>query len=92
MRQIKKDLFRRLVGDASYQTLIMANKFGITGTLPSLGMSLLKLGLVAVKNNNPLSVGNCKHPTITDFEITIDGKEFIRELRIETDVPDLPML
>ena len=91
VRQIKKDLFRRLIGDASYQVLIMANKYGITGTLPSLGMSLLHLGLVTIKYSNPLSVGSAKHPTITDFEITPKGREFIERIKIETDLPDLPV-
>ena len=91
VRQIKKDLFRRLVGDGSYQVLIMANKYGITGTLPSLGMSLLQLELVTIKYSNPLSVGSAKHPTITDFEITPKGREFIDQLKIETDLPDLPL-
>ena len=69
----------------------MANKYGITGTLPSLGMSLLQLELVTIKYSNPLSVGSAKHPTITDFEITPKGREFIDQLKIETDLPDLPL-
>ena len=91
VRQIKKDLFRRLVGDASYQVLIMANKYGITGTLPALGISLLRLELVTVKYSNPFSVGSAKHPTITDFEITPKGRAFMEQLKIETDAPDLPL-
>lgn len=89
VRQVKKDLFRSFVGDASYQALIMANAYGTTSTLPSLGMSLLRLELVCVKNRNPLTVGVAPHPTITDFEITDNGRELIKQLNIETDIPKI---
>ena len=87
VRQVKKDLFRHLIGDSSYQVLVMANAYGITSTLPSLGMSLLRLGFVKVKHSNPMTVGTAKHSTIVDLEITDAGREIIRQLNIETDVP-----
>ena len=90
VRQVKKDLFRHLVGDASFQVLIMANGYGVSSTLPSLAMSLLRLDLVRVKHSNPMTVGTAKHSTIVDLEITDAGREIIRQLNIETDVPKLP--
>ena len=90
VRQVKKDLFRHLIGDSSYQVLIMANGYGITSTLPSLAISLLRLEFVKVKNSNPMTVGTAKHSTIVDLEITDAGREIIQQLNIETNVPKLP--
>ena len=89
VRQIKKDLFRRLVGDASYQVLVMANALGTTSTLPALGISLIRLEFVRVKNSNPLTVGTAKHATIVDLEITDAGREIVRQLNIETVIPKM---
>jgi len=89
VRQVKKDLFRHLIGDSSYQVLIMANGYGVTSTLPSLAISLLRLGFVEVKHSNPMTVGTAKHSTIIDLGITDAGREIIRQLNIETDVPKL---
>ena len=89
IKQIKKDLFRRFIGDASYQVLLMANHYGVTSTLPCIAMSLLKLELVRVNFNNPFTAGGAKHPTITDYEITQKGKEFIKQLNINETVPDI---
>lgn len=89
VRQVKKDLFRHLIGDSSYQVLVMANVHGVTSTLPSLAMSLLRLGFVKLKHTNPLTVGTAKHSTIVDVEITVAGREIIKQLNIETDVPKL---
>lgn len=89
VRQVKKDLFRHLVGDASFQVLIMANEYGVTSTLPSLAMSLLRLELVRVKRSNPMTVGVAKHSTIVDVEIVDAGREIIEQLKIETNVPKL---
>lgn len=90
IKQIKKDLFRKLIGDASYQVLLMANYYKETSTLPCLAMSLLKLELVKISSNNPLHVGGASHPTITDFAITPKGKEFIEQLNINETVIDIP--
>jgi hypothetical protein len=87
VRQVKKDLFRRLIGDASYQVLLMANKFTITSTLPCLSVTLLKLGLVEVEHPNPFTVGTANHATIMDFQITAQGKVFIERLNIAEDIP-----
>ena len=87
IKQIKKDLFRKLIGDASYQVLLMANKHTITSTLPCLSVTLLKLGLVDVANPNPFTVGTAKHPTIMDFRITEQGKVFIEQLNMSESVP-----
>ena len=91
VKQIKKDLFRRFIGDASYQVLLMANHYKVTSTLPCLAMSLLKLKLVKVNLNNPLTAGGANHPTITDFAITSEGKEFIKQLNINEEVTDIPL-
>ena len=87
IKQIKKDLFRRLVGDASYQVLLMANKHEITSTLPCLAVTLLKMGLVDIANRNPMTVGIAKHATIMDFRVTGRGKEFIERLNMTEDIP-----
>jgi len=92
IKQIKKDLFRRFIGDASFQVLLMANHHKVTSTLPCLAMSLLKLELVQINYNNPLTVGSAKHPTITDLKITSKGKEFIKELNISEDIIDIPLI
>lgn len=91
IKQIKKALFRRFIGDASYQVLLMANYYKITSTLPCLAMSLLKLDLVQVNFNNPLTVGGANHPTITDFTITSKGKEFIEKLNINEKIIDISL-
>ena len=91
IKQIKKDLFRKLIGDASYQVLLMANHYKVTSTLPCLAMSLLKLQLIEINSTNPLHVGGANHPTITDFAITPKGKEFIEELNLYEMVMDIPM-
>lgn len=87
IKQVKKDLFRRLVGDASYQVLLMANKHTITSTLPCLAVTLLNLGLVEVAHSNPMTVGTANHATIMDFRITSYGKEFVEQLNITDAVP-----
>ena len=89
IKQIKKNLFRRFIGDASYQVLLMANHYKITSTLPCLAMSLLNLDLVKINKKNPLTVGTANHPTITDFSITQKGKEFIKQLNINEKVIDI---
>ena len=91
IKQIKKDLFRRFIGDASYQVLLMANHYKATSTLPCLAMSLLKLELVQITLKNPLHVGSANHPTITDFAITPKGIEFIKHLNINELVTDIPI-
>ena len=92
VKQIKGDLFRRLVGDASFQVLLMANRYKITSTLPCLAMSLLKLELVEVNFSNPFTAGGAKHPTITDVKITSKGQEFIQQLNINEMVIDIPFV
>jgi hypothetical protein len=92
VRQVKQDLFRRLIGDASYNVLLIANKYGITGAFPALALSLLRLELVSLMDNNPLTVGNCKHATIIDLTITDRGRELIKQLRIDTNVPNFPVI
>ena len=87
VKQIKKDLFRRLIGDASYQVLLMANKHTITSTLPCLAITLLKMGLVEVAHPNPITVGTANHATIMDFRITTQGREFIERLNMSESVP-----
>ena len=82
-----KDLFRRLVGDASYQVLLMARKHTVTSTLPCLAATLLKLRLVEVAHPNPMTVGTANHATIMDFRITADGREFLEHLGIDEDMP-----
>jgi len=91
IKQIKKDLFRRFIGDASYQVLLMANHYQVTSTLPCLAMSLLKLELVKINFNNPFTVGGANHPTITDFAITSKGKEFIEQLNINEEITNIPL-
>lgn len=91
VKQIKKDLFRRFIGDASYQVLLMANHYEITSTLPCLAMSLLKLELVKVNLSNPFTAGGASHPTITDFAITSKGRDFIKQLNINAEVIDIPL-
>lgn len=90
IKQIKKDLFRRFIGDASYQVLLMANHYKVTSTLPCLAMSLLNLELIQINMKNPLHVGSANHPTITDFSITTKGREFIEQLNIREKVTDIP--
>ena len=68
----------------------LADMLSLSQSAKYLGMSLLRLELVTIKYSNPSSIGSAKHPTITDFEITPKGREFIEQLKIETDVPDLP--
>ncbi|MGD0623942.1 MAG: HNH endonuclease signature motif containing protein [Thermodesulfobacteriota bacterium] len=87
IKQIKKDLFRKLIGDASYQVLLMANKHKITSTLPCLSVTLLNLGLIEVENPNPFTVGTANHATIMDFRITEQGKVFIERLNMSENVP-----
>jgi len=87
IRQLKKDLFRRLVGDASYQVLLMANKHTVTSTIPCLAITLLKLGLVDVASANPMTIGTANHPTIMDFRITDQGKTFIGQLGMSEEIP-----
>lgn len=90
IKQVKKDLFRRLIGDASYQVLLMANHNKVTSTLPCLAMTLLKLELVQISSANPFHIGTANHPTITDFAITPKGEEFIKQLNINETVIDIP--
>jgi hypothetical protein len=92
IKQIKKDLFRRFIGDASYQVLLMASHYKVTSTLPCLAMSLLKLELVQIHLCNPFTAGGANHPTITDFAITPKGKEFIKQLNINEKVTDIPLI
>lgn len=87
VKQVKRDLFRRLVGDASFQVLLMANKYDVTSTLPCLASTLLKLRLLQVENPNPFTVGGAKHATLMDFRIADQGRKFIRELGIDPELP-----
>jgi hypothetical protein len=90
IKQVKKDLFRRLIGDASYQVLLMANHYKVTSTIPCLAMSLLNLELIEIKKSNPMHVGSADHPTITDFSITTKGREFIQHININEKITDIP--
>ncbi len=90
IRQVKKDLFRKFIGDASYQVLLMANHYKATSTLPCLAMSLLKLELIEIKKRNAMHVGTADHPTITDFSITPKGRDFIEKMNINEKVTDIP--
>ena len=91
VKQIKKYLFRRFIGDASYQVLLMANHYKVTSTFPCLAMSLLELELIRIESNNSMHVGSANHPTITDFSITAKGREFIQQLNINEKITNIPM-
>jgi len=83
VKQVKKDLFRNLIGSASYEVLLLASHHDITSTLPSLASTLLKLDLVSVKQENPFKVGLANHPTITDYAITDKGKKLVINLNLK---------
>lgn len=85
IRQIKKDLFRRLIGSASLEVLLLADSQldGVTSTLPCLAIPLLKLDLISVEQENSIHVGVATHPTIGDYKIRERGKELVRELNLK---------
>lgn len=87
IKQLKKDLFRKLVGDASYQVLLMAKKHTVTSTLPCLAITLLKLSLVCVESSNPMTIGTAPHATIVDLRITKQGREFVEQLGMSEEIP-----
>lgn len=66
---------------------MIANKLDITSTLPCLGITLLKMGLVQIAKDNSIHVGIAKHATIMDFQITLKGKDFVEKLNIAEDIP-----
>ncbi len=83
VKQVKKDLFRNLIGSASYEVLLLAYQHDITSTLPCLASTLLKLNLVSVKQENPFKVGLAYHPTITDYAISSRGKKLVTDLSLK---------
>lgn len=80
--QVKRLLFRNLVGAAAYDVLMMAHQYEITSTLPSLARTLLKMKLVSLEQANSMKVGVGNHPTISAFRITQRGKELIKKLNL----------
>ena len=80
IRQVKKDLFRHLIGTASYEVLLLANQNKITSSMPCLGAPLIKMELLAVTQENAFTAGKASHPTISDYKITEKGKELIKQL------------
>ena len=83
IKQIKKDLFRNLIGPASYEVLLLAYEYNKTSSLPCLASSLLKLGLVAIAQKNPYTVGTAKHPTISIYKITKKGRKLVERLALQ---------
>lgn len=82
IKQIKKDIFRRLIGSASYEVLLMASKHKIISTLPCLANILLKMSIVKVVQENPMTVGMADHPTISDYSITNKGRDIVDNLKL----------
>jgi len=83
VRQVKKDLFRNLIGSASYEVLLLAFHYDVTSSLPCLAQQLLKLDLIAIKQDNPFKVGLANHPTITDYTITEMGTKLVNDLNLK---------
>jgi len=83
IKQVKKDLFRQLVGTASYEVLFLAYKHNITSTLPCLANPLLKLELISVAQENSMTVGIANHPTIGDYKITDKGERLVEQLGLQ---------
>lgn len=83
IRQVKKHLFRGLIGPASHEVLLLAYKYKITSTLPCLANSLLKLELISVVQQNSITVGIAEHPTIGDYKITDEGKNLVEQLGLQ---------
>ncbi len=83
LRQIKKDLFRRVIGPASYEVLLLANEYERTVALPCLANSLLKLELICIFKKNVFSVGTAKgQSTFAEYKITEKGKELVLKLSL----------
>ncbi len=89
VKQRKKDLFRRLIGDAAYQTLLLARDYATTSTLPSLCTTLINMDLIDIVNGKILNYGETGHGTIVTIKLTGRGREFIEKLSIEDPLPDL---
>jgi len=83
IKQIKKDLFRRLIGSASLEVLLLASKHKSTTTLPCLANILQKMDLIDVSNENVFSVGNAGHSTIAEYRINKSGVELLQRLNIK---------
>lgn len=82
IKQIKKYLFRSLIGTASYEVLLLAKRFKVTSTLPCLAASLLKLDFISIVQGNSMTVGVANHPTIGAYALTKRGKEIIEQLEL----------
>jgi len=81
--QVKRALFRNLVGAAGYDILLMAHVHGTTSSLRGLARTLLKMDLVTIEQENSMTVGMAtKHATISAFGITERGKELVEKLKL----------
>jgi len=82
IKQIKKDLFRKLVGTASYEVLLLANGSRTTTSLPCLANPLIKLSLIK-ETGSGIHCCRSSHPTIMGYKITEKGKELIQKLNLK---------
>lgn len=82
IKQIKKDLFRKLIGTASYEVLLLANESKITTSLPCLANPLIKLELIQTAGSKVHLCGS-SHPTISGYKITEKGKELVQKLGLK---------
>ena len=83
LKLIKRDLFRRYVGPASLEVLLLAYKHDVTSSLPCLANPLIRLNLIRIELENTFTTGTAKHFTLSDYKITKEGKELVDKLRLQ---------
>ena len=82
-KRYKKYLFRDFIGPASYDVLLMAFGKGSVLTFPWTARILLDLELVKLEQDNAGHFGSAKaKPAFSVYDITEQGKEWIKELNL----------
>ena len=82
LMQIKRSLFRQLIGSAGYDLLSMAKKYKVTSALYGIAEPLRVLGYIGFVRENAMKVGGAGHPTICDCALTPEGEDLVEKLKI----------